>query len=145
MGMIVGVIKSLCALNVMLNIIDEARLMKQLKIYKNVEQNTSKVLEGSSISMQKICDLINALEAIGQEYVGMAYDKSLNLHKIYAFDPKFAKKLGYEKPNRRFVRDGVDYNNLYRAWRDKGTYLLYADKDLDVAIQSSLDKLAVAT
>jgi len=88
-------------------------------------------------------ELIEALEKIGHKFVAI-YRSDDGLYSIYAFDEKLAKSKGYNRPVKEHYRLG-DYKFLFNAWRDAGTYLLYADPHLGIAIGNSLNKLTVAS
>jgi len=85
--------------------------------------------------MKKIDELISALKNDGKTLMGVVFSNDLFL--VYAHDPKIAGA----KPQIEFCRDTTDYTLLMKQWKQMGTFLLYADKDFDVAIQCSIDKL----
>ena len=84
--------------------------------------------------MKKLDVLISALKTDGKTFMGIVMSNDLFL--VYAHDPKIAG----QKPQIEFSRDLMDYNLRMKQWKQMGTFLVYADKDFDTAIQCSIDK-----
>ena len=91
--------------------------------------------------MGKLSELHYALGEIGHIFIGIIRDDG-GLFMVYALDPKEANRLVGVKPKKENCRDYTDYKASLNAWRNHGTYLLYADKDLDTAIENAVLKLA---
>jgi hypothetical protein len=87
--------------------------------------------------MKKIDELVSALKSNGKTFTGIVYNSDLFL--VYAHDPKVASA----KPQIDFCRDIIDYNLRMKQWKQMGTFLVYADKDFDKAIQNSIDSMVV--
>lgn len=77
--------------------------------------------------------LIKSLESKGHEFVGMLYIDGI--FYFYGLDVKMAGI----RPVREYCRDGIDYELLLRAWKKRGTYILFAHEDYKTALNGAIE------